>query len=265
MGDIIANEMQTRMVKATGPSIDSIQKLVALVSSIHYGEVFFIDEIHRLPKAVEEVLYSVLEDSAIFAVMGRTVVNRSLPKFTVVGATTKFALIAAPLRDRFTSCYRLDFYSVEVLQKIVIAASRALGSPIEASAAQLIAERARGTPRVANKLLKRCRDYAQVLGNGDITAKSAGEQLTFMGIDELGLGPVEYQYLNVLVNQLEGGPAGLEVIAARISEDESTVADTVEPYLMRVGMLDRTSKGRCATPAAFEWLFKHKMYLERAA
>ncbi|MBN1877922.1 MAG: Holliday junction branch migration DNA helicase RuvB [Anaerolineae bacterium] len=258
LAHVIANEMGANIRVTSGPSIERAGDLAAILSNLRQHEVLFIDEIHRLGKAVEEILYPAMEDFALDLVIGQgpgaRTVRLSLPQFTVVGATTRLALLSAPLRTRFGAIYRLDFYDQEALAKIVTRAASALHVPLESDGRDEIARRGRGTPRVALRLLRRVRDYAQVRGDGVITGKLANEALALLEIDGRGLDDLDRRVLRSIIEKFDGGPVGLDTIAASIGEASDTIMDVVEPYLLQLGFLDRTPRGRMATKLAYEHL-----------
>jgi Holliday junction DNA helicase RuvB len=241
-----------------GPAIERAGDLAAILTNLHQGDVLFIDEVHRLGRVVEEVLYPAMEDFALDIVIGKGPGARSirlkLPKFTIIGATTRLALMTAPLRSRFGAVYRLDFYDLEAMQTIVKRSAGILGVAIEREGVEEIARRARGTPRVANRLLKRVRDYAQVRAGGVITRVVADEALSLMEVDPLGLDDIDRRVMRTVIDKFDGGPVGLETIAAALSEEPDTIMDVVEPYLLQLGFLDRTPRGRVATRRAYEHL-----------
>lgn len=255
---VIANEMDVNIRITAGPSIERAGDLAAILTHLREGDVLFIDEIHRLGRAVEEVLYPAMEDFALDIVIGKGPsaknVRLNLPRFTVIGATTRLALLTAPLRARFGAVYRLDFYSQEAMADIVVRAAGLLQVPLEDDGTYEIARRARGTPRVALRLLKRVRDYAEVRADGVITSDVAGEALDLLEIDELGLDDIDRRVLLTIVEKFEGGPVGLDTIAASISEEADTIMDVYEPYLLQLGFLERTPRGRVATRLAYEHL-----------
>ncbi len=254
----IANEMGVNIKVTSGPAIERAGDLAAILTNLHGGDVLFIDEIHRLSHVVEEVLYPAMEEFAIDIVIGKGPSARSirlkLPPFTLVGATTRLALMTSPLRARFGVVYRLDFYSLEAMKAIVWRSARILKVNIDEEGAEEIARRSRGTPRVANRLLKRVRDYAQVKADGRITRQVAREALEMLEVDELGLDEIDRRVLSTIVEKFNGGPVGLETIAAALSEESDTIMDVVEPYLLQLGFLDRTPRGRVATKLAYEHL-----------
>ena len=258
LANIVASEMRVSIRTTSGPAIERAGDLAAILTNLQPDDVLFIDELHRLPRIVEEVLYPAMEDFAIDIVIGRGPGARSvrlnLPRFTLVGATTRYALLSPPLRDRFGSVYRLDFYDVATMQVIIERNARILDCPIEEIAAAEIARRSRGTPRVANRLLKRVRDYAQVKGTGAITGEVALEALLSLEVDELGLDDVDHKVLRSIVEKFDGGPVGLETLAASISEDSDTIMDVYEPFLLQLGFIQRTPRGRVATRHAYEHL-----------
>jgi len=246
-------------VKVTaGPAIERAGDLAAILTNLRQGDVLFIDEIHRLGRAVEEVLYPAMEDFSLDIVIGKGPSARSirlkLPHFTVVGATTRLALVTAPLRARFGAVYRLDYYEIEAMRLIVERAARLLKVPTDESGIREVARRARGTPRIALRLLRRVRDYAQVRADGTITKDVAREALDLLQVDPLGLDDVDRRVLKTIIEKYNGGPVGLNTIAASISEEQDTIMDVVEPYLLQLGFLDRTPQGRVATKSAYEHL-----------
>jgi holliday junction DNA helicase RuvB len=258
LGGIIAAEVGVNIKTTSGPAIEKSGDLAAILTSLKKNDILFIDEIHRLNRTIEEILYPALEDYALDIIIGKGPGAKSLrlnlPKFTMIGATTRYALLSPPLRDRFGSVFRLDYYKAEDLEKIIARSAKILQVEAKADGLREIARRARGTPRVANRLLKRVRDYAQVKSDGIITKKIAEEALTKLGIDLLGLDDIDHKVLHTIIDKFGGGPVGLETIAASISEESDTITDVYEPYLMQLGFLDRTSRGRVATKAAYEHL-----------
>lgn len=258
LAHIIANEMRASIRVTAGPAIERAGDLAAILSNLREKEVLFIDEIHRLGKAIEEILYPAMEDFALDLVIGQgpgaRTVRLSLPHFTVVGATTRLALLSAPLRTRFGAIYRLDFYDQPALEQIVERAARVLDVPMDDEGRAEIARRGRGTPRVALRLLRRVRDYAQVRGDGVITGESAGEALALLEIDGRGLDDLDRRVLRAIIEKFDGGPVGLDTIAASIGEAADTIMDVVEPYLLQLGFIDRTPRGRMATRLAYEHL-----------
>ncbi len=258
LSHIIANEMNVPVRVTAGPAIERAGDLAAILTNLRAGEVLFIDEVHRLGRAVEEVLYPAMEDFALDIVIGKgpsaRSIRLSLPRFTVVGATTRLALMTSPLRARFGAVFRLDFYDLPAMERIVQRAAGKLQLPIDAEGVREIATRARGTPRVALRLLRRVRDYAQVRGDGSVSARIASEALALLDVDALGLDDLDRRVLRAIIEKFGGGPVGLETIAASISEEADTIMDVVEPYLLQLGYLDRTPRGRTATPRAYEHL-----------
>jgi Holliday junction DNA helicase RuvB len=258
LAHIIANEMDVPIRVTSGPAIERTGDLAAILSNLRHKEIFFIDEVHRLGRAVEEILYPAMEDFALDFVIGKGPSARSirlnLPRFTVVGATTRLALLTAPLRSRFGATFRVDFYDHEALAAIVRRAAGVLEVEIDESGAAEIARRGRGTPRVALRLLKRVRDFAQVRANGQVTAGVACEALEMLNVDRRGLDDVDRRVLTTIIDKFEGGPVGLDTIAAAVSEEPDTIMDVIEPYLLRLGFLDRTPRGRVATVRAYQHL-----------
>ncbi len=258
LATIIANEMNAAIKITAGPSIERPGDLAAIVTNLRAGDILFIDEVHRLNRAVEEILYPAMEDFALDLITGKGPSARSirlkLPRFTIVGATTRFAMLSAPLRDRFGAIYRLDYYDLQAMETIVERSARILGAGIEPQAVTEIAQRSRGTPRVTNRLLKRVRDFAQVRADGTITAEVAHQALALMEVDELGLDEIDRKVLRTIIEKFGGGPVGLDTIAAAVSEEADTIMDVYEPYLLQLGFLDRTPRGRTATRRAYEHL-----------
>ena len=258
LAGIIANEMGVNFRLTSGPAIEKPKDLAALLTNLNEGDVLFIDEIHRMNRVVEEVLYPAMEDNALDIIIGQGPSARSiridLPHFTLVGATTRAGQLSAPLRDRFGVVLRLELYSPEELSLIVKRSAGILGVDTDEQGAMEIASRSRGTPRIANRLLKRARDFAQVLGNGIITDATANMALERMEIDSLGLDSIDRMLLNCMIKNYNGGPGGLDTIAAAIGEEAVTIEDVYEPYLMQIGFLSRTPRGRCVTPAGYRHL-----------
>ncbi len=258
LAHIIASELGVNIKVTSGPAIERPGDLAAILTSLEQGDVLFIDEIHRLSRSVEEVLYPALEDYALDIVIGKGPGARSvrlnLPGFTLVGATTRAGMLTSPLRDRFGVIIRLDFYSPEELQYIVTRAARILGVEIDPHGALEGARRSRGTPRIANRLLRRLRDYAQVRAGGVITSGVARDGLQILEVDDLGLDETDKRILAAIIEKYKGGPVGLETLAAATSEEPETIEDVYEPYLMQLGFLQRTPRGRVATPAAYAHL-----------
>lgn len=255
---VVGNEMGATVRVTSGPAIERAGDLAAILTNLRAHDILFIDEIHRLSRAVEEVLYPAMEDHAIDIVIGKGPSARSvrlkLPPITVIGATTRLALMTAPLRARFGALLRVDFYPVEAIEKIVARAAHLLGATIDDDALHEVARRSRGTPRVALRLLRRVRDYAQVKGDGRITAPLTREALDLLDVDPLGLDDLDRRVLKTIIEKFGGGPVGLETLGASISEESDTIMDVVEPYLLQLGFLDRTPRGRVATPRAYEHL-----------
>ncbi len=246
-------------IKTTsGPAIERTGDLAAILTNLKKHDILFIDEIHRLNRTVEEILYPALEDFALDIIIGKGPGAKSLrlnlPAFTLIGATTRYALLSPPLRDRFGSVYRLDFYEQASLEKIVERSARILQVPADEEGLEEIARRARGTPRVANRLLKRVRDYAQVMADGTITREVAIAALSKLEVDPIGLDETDHKVLHTIIEKFNGGPVGLDTIAASISEESDTITDVYEPYLMQLGFLERTPRGRVATQRAYEHL-----------
>jgi Holliday junction DNA helicase RuvB len=258
LAHVIANEMGVNIKVTAGPVIERAGDLAAILTNLRAGDILFIDEVHRLGRAVEEVLYPAMEDYALDIVIGKGPSARSirlkLPRFTVIGATTRLALLTAPLRARFGAVYRLDFYEVEAIEAIVRRAASLLGVSVSPEGVTEIARRARGTPRVALRLLKRVRDFAQVRSDGTVTREVAQSALDLLDVDVLGLDDLDRRVLRAIVEKYGGGPVGLETIAASISEESDTIMDVVEPYLLQLGFLDRTPRGRTVTRAAYDHL-----------
>jgi Holliday junction DNA helicase RuvB len=256
LAHVIANEMSSAIRITAGPSIERAGDLAAILTHMKQGDILFIDEIHRLGRAVEEILYPAMEDFALDIVIGKGPaaknVRLNLPRFTVIGATTQLALLAGPLRDRFGARFRLDFYDQKAMEGIIARAAKMLKIEIKPEGLSEIARRSRGTPRVGLRLLRRARDYAQTRAEGIITGPVAGESLEMMGIDYLGLDDIDRRVLKTIILNYDGGPVGLPTIAASISEDSSTIMDVYEPYLMQLGFLKRTPRGRVATARAYE-------------
>ena len=258
LAGIIANELGVNFRITSGPAIEKAGDLAAILTNLDEHDVLFIDEIHRLSRSVEEVLYSAMEDYALDIIIGKGPSARSvrieLPKFTLVGATTRAGALAAPLRDRFGIVSRLEYYKQEELEFIVTRAADILNIGIEQAGASEIARRSRGTPRIANRLLKRVRDFAQVVGNGVITADIADEALKRLHVDKMGLDRIDRRVLKCIIEIYDGGPVGIETIAAAVSEERDTIEDVYEPYLMQLGFLGRTPRGRVATKLAYDHL-----------
>ena len=258
LAGIVAAEMGGNFRITAGPAIERPGDLASLVSSLQQDDVLFIDEIHRLPRVVEEILYPAMEDYALDIMVGKGMGARSLrlqlPRFTLVGATTRYAMISPPLRDRFGSIYRLEFHDVPALEQIIARSARILGATIEPDGTHEIARRARGTPRIANRLLRRVRDFADVMADGVITKGVADQALARLEIDALGLDQIDHKVLRTIIEKFDGGPVGLPTIAASISEEPDTIMDVYEPFLLQLGFLQRTPRGRVATRLAHQHL-----------
>ena len=256
LANIIANEMGVNIRITSGPAIERPSDLASILTNLQKDDVLFIDEIHRISRTVEEILYPAMEDYALDIIIGKGPSARSvridLERFTLIGATTKTGLLTSPLRDRFGVMLNLEMYATEDLERIVERSAKILGVPIEKGGSQEIAMRSRGTPRIANRLLKRIRDYAEVKADGVITAEVAKEALALLGIDPIGLDRTDRKILLAMMNHFNGGPVGVDTIASSTGEDRTTVEDVYEPYLMQIGFLARTSRGRIVTPRAYE-------------
>ena len=258
LAGIIANEMGTHMKVTSGPAIGKPGEMAAILSNLQEGDVLFVDEIHRLNRQVEEVLYPAMEDFAIDILIGKGAAAKSirleLPKFTLIGATTRAGLLSAPLRDRFGLIHRLEYYTNEELETILLHSAKVLEVELEKKGAAEMAKRSRGTPRLANRMLRRVRDYAQVCYDGVITEQVAKTALDIMDVDKMGLDRSDRNFLLALIEKFGGGPAGLDTLAASIGEDAGTIEDVLEPYLLQHGLINRTPRGRVATPAAYRHL-----------
>ncbi len=258
LSQIVANEMGVNIRITSGPAIERAGDLAAILTNLKKDDILFIDEVHRLNRAVEEVLYPAMEDFALDIVVGKGPSARSLrlklPKFTVIGATTRLALLTSPLRDRFGSVLRLEFYTPEAMEQIIRRTARILGTTIEDEAAQELARRARGTPRIANRILKRVRDFAQVTADNHITVDVAREALERLEVDELGLDPNDRRVLRAIIELFGGGPVGLSTLAAATAEEVDAIEDVYEPYLLQLGFIQRTPRGRIATRRAYDHL-----------
>lgn len=258
LANIIANELGVNIRVTSGPAIERQGDLAAILTNLQDNDVLFIDEIHRLSKTVEEILYSAMEDYALDIIIGKGPAARSvrldLPPFTLIGATTRLGSVAAPLRDRFGVQCRLEFYDPESLELIIRRAADLLGIPVEEAGAKEIARRSRGTPRIANRLLKRVRDFAQVSGQETISEANAKKALNMLEVDDHGLDYNDRRILTAIAKTFDGGPVGVETVAAAVSEDAVTIEDVIEPYLMQLGLLQRTPRGRVVTALAYEYL-----------
>lgn len=258
LAGIIANEMGVNIKITSGPAIEKPGEMAAILNNLQEGDLLFVDEIHRLNRQVEEVLYPAMEDYAIDIMIGKGPTARSirleLPHFTLVGATTRAGLLSAPLRDRFGIIHRLEFYSVEELQVIIMQSARVLEASVEPAGALEMAKRSRGTPRLANRILKRVRDYAQVKHDGIITEAVAMTALDLMDVDRMGLDHIDRNILLTIIQKFEGGPVGLDTLAAAIGEDPGTIEDVYEPYLLKNGFINRTPRGRVVTDFAYQHL-----------
>ncbi len=255
---VIANEAQGNIRITAGPAIERAGDLAAILTHLKEGDILFIDEVHRLGKAVEEILYPAMEDFVLDIVIGKgpaaKTLRLNLPRFTVIGATTRLALLAGPLRDRFGARFRLDFYELPAMEGIVVRAADLLNVEISQEAAAEIARRARGTPRVGLRLLRRVRDFAEARADGVVTLEVTREALALMEIDHLGLDDVDRRILRIIIEKYSGGPVGLDTLAAAISEDRATIMDVYEPYLIQLGFIDRTPRGRTCTEHAYRHL-----------
>jgi len=258
LAGIIANEMGSNLKVTSGPAIDKPGDMAAIINNLKDGDILFIDEIHRLNRQVEEVLYPAMEDFAIDIMIGKGQTAKSLridvPHFTLVGATTRAGLLSAPLRDRFGVLHRLEFYTTEELKNIIMQSGKLLNVLIEEDGAIEMARRSRGTPRIANRLLRRVRDFAQVKYDGVITAEVASAALDVLDVDKLGLDPIDRKLLLTMIHKFRGGPVGLDTLAATIGEDAGTIEDVYEPYLMMNGFINRTPRGRVVTDVAYHHL-----------
>jgi|ERR1035437_1430361 Holliday junction DNA helicase RuvB len=261
LANIIANEMGVNIKVTAGPVIEKAGDLAAIITNLEENDILFIDEIHRLNRAVEEIMYPALEDYALDIMIGKGPSAKTfridLPKFTLIGATTRVGMIAAPLRDRFGATYRVDFYEVKDLEEILTRSAKILGVIADVGGIHEIARRSRGTPRIANRLLKRVRDFAQVKGNGNINRESAIEALTMLEVDELGLDNMDKKIITTIIEKFKGGPVGIDTIATAVSEEPDTIEDVYEPFLIQTGFIQRTPSGRKVTDKAYEY-FKIK-------
>jgi Holliday junction DNA helicase RuvB len=258
LAGIVANEMSVDLRQTSGPALERTADLAAILTNLEEGHVLFVDEIHRMPRPVEEVLYPALEDFKLDVVIGKgpsaRTIRLDLPRFTLVGATTRMGLITLPLRERFGFTPRLDYYAEDELARVVRRSAGILEVEVESDAAEEIARRARGTPRIANRLLRRVRDYAQVRGDGRVTLEAAADALALFEVDERGLDRVDLSILTALAERFDGGPIGLSTLSAAVGEDTGTIEEVYEPYLLQIGFLQRTPRGRVATDAAYRHL-----------
>ncbi len=258
LAHVLANEMGVNIKITTGPALEKQGDLAAILTNLRAADILFIDEIHRLGKTIEEILYPAMEDYALDIIVGKGPSARNLrlklPRFSVIGATTRLALISAPLRARFGAVYRLDYYDLDAMRKIVKRAADKMGVKTEEDGIEEIARRARGTPRVALRLLRRVRDFSQVRGDGVITKAAAAGALDLLNVDKMGLDDVDLRVLRTIIIKYNGGPVGLNTIAASISEEPDTIMEVIEPYLLQLGLLNRTPQGRMATRSAYEYL-----------
>lgn len=256
LASIIANEMSVNLRITSGPAIERAGDLAAILTNLNENDVLFIDEIHRINRSVEEVLYSAMEDFCLDIIIGKGPSARSirldLPKFTLIGATTRAGMLTNPLRDRFGVICKLDYYTVDELAKIVVRSSEILGAEIQIGGATEIARRSRGTPRIANRLLKRVRDYCEIKGNGTIDKLSAKSALDMLGVDSNGLDDLDRNIVNSIIENYDGGPVGIETLSLLLGEDRRTLEEVYEPYLVKIGFLKRTNRGRVVTPKAYQ-------------
>jgi Holliday junction DNA helicase RuvB len=268
LANIIAQEMGVSIRVTSGPAIERAGDMAAILTSVGSGDVLFIDEIHRLSRVVEEVLYPAMEDFFLSWVVGKGLgarnINLRINPFTLIGATTRYGMVSPPLRDRFGAIFRMDFYDLEAMDIIVKRSAHILGAWIEDSGAREVAGRARGTPRVANRLLRRTRDYAQVMADGRITGEIAKEALAKLEVDNLGLDQIDHRLLDSIIGKFSGGPVGLDTVAASIGEDPDTIEEIYEPYLLQLGFLDRTPRGRLATNLAYDHLGREHIHKGRS-
>lgn len=258
LAHVIANEFQSNIRVTSGPAIEKSGDLAAILSNLEEGDILFIDEIHRLPKTVEEILYPAMEDFALDIVMGKGPSARTLrldlPHFTIIGATTMASLLSAPLRDRFGLSYHLEFYQTNEMEKIIMRSANILKINLPQDMAQAIASRSRRTPRIANRLLKRVRDYCQVKNAGNITSTALSEAFTLLGVDNLGLDTIDRKILEIIIDKFRGGPVGLNTLAAASGEEIDTLENVYEPYLLQLGFIDRSPRGRIVTALAYKHL-----------
>lgn len=258
LANIIASEMGANIRVTAGPAIERPGDMASLLTQLKAGDVLFIDEIHRLGKVVEEILYPAMEDFSLSWVMGKGLsaqaINLKIEPFTLIGATTRFSMLSPPLRDRFGTIYRLDFYDLGAMKSIVARSAQIMNIQVVPEGVEEVARRARGTPRVANRLLRRVRDFAQVRANGVVTADVAAEALSLLEVDSIGLDDIDRRLLQIIADKFAGGPVGLETIAASVGEESDTIMDVYEPFLMQLGFLSRTPRGRVVTRSAYQHL-----------
>ncbi len=258
LANIIAQEMNTGIKVTSGPAIERVGDLGSILTNLSEGSVLFIDEAHRLNKMIEEIMYPAMEDFKLDIIIGKGPSARTLqldlPRFTLIAATTKPGLLSSPLRSRFGVVFRLDFYQPEDIEKIILRSAKILGVETETEAIKIIAHAARSTPRVANRLLKRVRDFAQVKGDGVITSALTHQALKMLEIDEIGLEPIDRQIMHLIIDKFDGGPVGLQALAAATNEEQETIEEVYEPYLIQLGFIERTLRGRVATPRAYSHL-----------
>lgn len=256
LAHIVASEMGSSIRVTAGPAIERAGDMASLLTQIQEGDILFIDEIHRLPRTVEELLYPALEDFSLSWVMGKGLsaqsINLKIEPFTLVGATTRYAMLSAPLRDRFGTVYRLDYYDEESMRKILLRSAKIMNVELDNQGAQELARRSRGTPRVANRLLRRVRDFAQVRADGRITPEVANDALALLQVDPQGLDEIDHRVLKTIVEKFNGGPVGLDTISAAVGEEADTIMDVYEPFLMQLGFIARTNRGRVATKLGYE-------------
>lgn len=266
LAGVIANEMGANLKITSGPVLEKSGDLAAILTSLEENDILFIDEIHRLNTSVEEILYPAMEDGELDIIIGKGPSARSirieLPAFTLIGATTRAGLLSSPLRDRFGVSHRMDYYSIENLMDIVVRGAKILNAPIEKDGAEEIAKRSRGTPRIANRFLKRVRDYSDIRGKGIITEEIAKEALVLLGVDDLGLDELDREILNGIIDNYKGGPVGIETMSLLLGEDRRTIEEVYEPYLLKIGFLKRTHRGRVVTEKGYLHVGKKDFEIE---
>jgi holliday junction DNA helicase RuvB len=266
LAGVIANEMGANLKITSGPVLEKSGDLAAILTSLEENDILFIDEIHRLNTSVEEILYPAMEDGELDIIIGKGPSARSirieLPAFTLIGATTRAGLLSSPLRDRFGVSHRMDYYSIENLMDIVVRGAKILNAPIEKDGAEEIAKRSRGTPRIANRFLKRVRDYSDIRGKGIITEEIAKEALVLLGVDDLGLDELDREILNGIIDNYKGGPVGIETMSLLLGEDRRTIEEVYEPYLLKIGFLKRTHRGRVVTEKGYLHVGKKEFEIE---